>query len=1653
MSETTQNPNPEAAQQLEGGTYEVIKSRLNKQADDLRARLNQLNTARKEVFGAVELKLIGNARINTENNCLAKDIFAIGKYCLFGYNVHIGLRSEMQVKDVFSVYELQGEQFKDCSLDWLCKDNPRFVEDFQNLFKYYKETVFVKFAIEQNQPYVYMIFQLSKDVNDTKSFKWEIRGHTLRYVTEAGEHKYKQPNQYDFEWKKTARENFRQGNHPHISILDRVFVETVGGDLTIKVEDNTDTGKGIYAEPVNNPDQRLDDSEIYYADLGNLIVLKIKPYQEDFRYFVFNEKMQTALRIDSLAQAGIRLAAEQGLLFSNGYYLQTGDYKLFDKSTTLGFKYERKVSSPNGEDFLYVYYSPDKSTYLLLSYNIISQTISTPIYCNGYTLYPQGELTYFKSEETATKHHIIQIWQTPYLEGDFIPSAQSDSFLYKIGNRDIVKAMAETQELLSMLGKDDNYSGLYYDLSKKANDILDSYYWINKKESFALNEPLLEIRKSATAAIDEFEKVQNIKKATRQTIQLTEQKAAELFKLIGQTSFNRTDIFVQTLAQLRVLRGEVISLKDLRYTDLNLIDALEKKTVENTNLLSQECVTFLLRPDALNPYLERTEEARAAIDTLQTAKQGKQIDEKIDAIGKELELLVEIVTNLKIEDPTQTTKIIDAITALFSTLNQVKAAVKRRLRDLTGSEAVSEFAAQVRLLEQAMLNFLDLSDHPNKCDEYLTKLMIQVEEIESKFAEFDEFTARITDKREEIYNAFNSRKLQLVEAINKKAASLQTAAERILNGVKNRAFAFKEVSDINGFFAADMMIEKVREIIENLNQLGDSNKAGDIQTQLKTIKEEAIRQLRDKQDLYLDGGDAIKLGKHNFAVNKQTLDLTMVSRNGEMFYHLTGTGFFEKVENPEFLATRPVWEQALISENNEVYRSEYLAYLAFKQLQAENKQLRSDEILAYIQQFAAPRYQEGYSKGIHDEDAAKLLAVLGNLAQHIDLLYFPAQVRSCAQLFWAKFLPEEDKMLFQKQLKSAGLLLKLFPNSREYAFLLDNLTQQLEDFCQSTGVFSPNIAKRAAEYLFAELAKRDYFIVSGDAFQLKKDFKSFLDANASLKLFQDNLASLAHQPVELYQLSRRWVLAFAEQLNQADVFPYVDEAALLLILQQHKESHIINIKTKQDIIGLHGTHPVVKEGGMYEFEFNQFMRKMEEYTQTIAPMYERCQQLKKQLTEEFKKQLRLEEFKPKPLTSFVRNKLIDAVYIPLFGDNFAKQLGTVGDTTRTDRMGMLLLISPPGYGKTTLIEYVANRLGLIFMKINGPAIGHSVVSIDPKDADNAAARKELEKLNLGLEMGDNVLLYIDDIQHCNPEFLQKFISLTDGQRKIEGVYKGVAKTYDLRGKRFCVAMAGNPYTESGEKFKIPDMLANRSDIYNLGDIIGDSKAVFEMSYIENSMASNPVLQKLAAKSTKDLYPLIKYAQTDSKEGLEFEANHSPQELSEYVDVLKKMMQVRDTLLKVNLEYIRSAAMADEYRNEPPFKLQGSYRNMGKLAEKVVSVMNEKEITTLVISHYEGESQTLTSGAESNMLKLKELMQAQNESEQARWKEIKATFLKNKLLNGNESDPVVQVVAQLSHFSDNLKEIRETLQLGVEQAANLATQQPKTNNSAPRFTKK
>ena len=146
----------------------------------------------------------------------------------------------------------------------------------------------------------------------------------------------------------------------------------------------------------------------------------------------------------------------------------------------------------------------------------------------------------------------------------------------------------------------------------------------------------------------------------------------------------------------------------------------------------------------------------------------------------------------------------------------------------------------------------------------------------------------------------------------------------------------ESTDEIAAYFAGDLMVEKVRDIIDQLDDLDDAVRVEDLQSRLKTIREDATRQLKDRQDLYEDGGDVIRLGNQRFAVNTQPLDLTTVLRDGEMCLHLTGTQFFEPLADRSSLTSaRDLWNQELVSENADVYRAEYLAVDLFEQMRDE----------------------------------------------------------------------------------------------------------------------------------------------------------------------------------------------------------------------------------------------------------------------------------------------------------------------------------------------------------------------------------------------------------------------------------------------------------------------------------------------------------------------------------------------------------------------------------------------------------------------------------------------------------------------------------------------------------------------------------------------
>ncbi|MFO0615120.1 MAG: DNA repair ATPase [Polyangiaceae bacterium] len=1647
----------DAAAALEGGSYDVIRKRLLERGTELRKKAEWLNQRRVETFGGSELALLGTERIRTENNCVSRDIRQVGGKLLFTFNVFLGLKTETVVGDVFSVHDfVEKGAGKEIAFDFPTVpidekhylSDPSFVKEFGDLYRYNRDAKFLQLLVTDTR--ILAVFQIGATARERKIFRWGIdKGGRIQFIDTRGEDDYALPKQHDFAWTACTREDQVAGDHPHYSILNEVFVETVGGDLTVKVENNTKDGRGIYREDVEDKNQSLDDADVQYCKVGALIVMRIKPYRENqYRHLVFNTRTQTIARIDSIQQSCLQLPEDQGIIFPGGFYLRTGEYKVFDGNME-GMVFRRAMKSPNGEDVLYVYERLDDGMYLLLPYNLIRKEVANPLLCHGYSVFDNGRLIILRTpSDEPSKVHTLQVWNTPFCTQEHAAAAPTDgSYLAKIGNAELVRGISEALTIERIAANEKPTRQSYEDVISSSQRIVDAHHWIGHAEAGNLGAAVLELRKTAELIIDEFEKVAAIRKRAADSLAAAEVAQDQLFLALRPDDMRSVEEFMGSLADLRKQRGSLITLKEMRYMDLARVEVLEKAVVEQFERVSKHCVEFLLKPAALEPLVKKLADVVGKATAVNKAAELKPIAADTDRVGEGLTVLSDVINTLNIEDPTQRTKILEGTSEAFSQLNRARATIAARKKELSSAEGKSEFSAQFRLFGQSVVSSLALCTTPEKCDEHLSRLLLSLEELEAKFSEFDEFLGDLTAKREEVTDAIAARRQQLLDERQRRAQSIVGAADRILQGVARKAKTFKSPDELNTYFASDTMILKLRDLAKQLFDLGDTVKGDEVESRLKSARQDALRALRDKTELFEGGDNVIKLGKHRFNVSTQQVELTLVPRRDDatnldvQYIHLTGTDFFERIEDRALEDGRPFWDQELVSEDKSVYRSEFLASAVLgaaerneEGLSLESLQqsaLKSGGLLEAIRAFAVNRHDEGYERGVHDVDAAAILEKVLGMRATAGLLRYPADARAIASLAWATF-GEADRLIVQRSARSFFKIAERLGSSAAQASLADELVPRLEAVAKEHRVtIEPALYGVAARYMVEELGRdRPRFVVSQSATTLQSSLQQELDRANLRRDFDEDLRTLEKHPAERLGLVRAWFSALVSKYP--DLAPHghaLLEASVVVATDRKVEREPSSAAVEVSVTGLLGQHSRIVNQAMH-LRLDDFVARIARFVAERVPGFRAFRKTKQDVLDRERKRLRLAEFTPRVLSSFVRNRLIDEVYLHLVGDNLAKQMGAAGDSKRTDLMGLLLLVSPPGYGKTTLMEYVANRLGLIFMKVNGPALGHDVRSLDPEEAPNATARQEVDKINLALEMGNNVMLYLDDIQHTHPELLQKFISLCDAQRKIEGVWKKKTRTYDLRGKKFCICMAGNPYTESGEKFRIPDMLANRADTYNLGDILDGREELFALSYIENALTSNKVLAPLSGRDPGDTHKLIKMSRGEPIPATELAYPYSAAEVSEILEVLKRLFKVQEVLLKVNLEYIASASQDDNFRTEPPFKLQGSYRNMNKISEKIVAAHTDAEIEAVIDDHYAGESQTLTTGAENNLLKLASMRGRMTPEKEARWEEIKKSYVRVKMMGGKNDDPVARVTGALGTLGSQLDGIGKTLDRAV-----------------------
>jgi DNA repair ATPase/ATPase family protein associated with various cellular activities (AAA) len=1593
---------------LAGGNYEVLRARLAAAGGELARRAEALNTRRKAIFGSTEPQLIATERVRTEHNCVPVDIVSVGDRLLLGYSVFLGLKSETKLTDVLALHAFARTE---AGFDTSALATPAFLtggdleRDFGNLYRYYRDARLLKLVKRDTQ--LLAVFQAGATWRDCKVLRWRIEpdGRVV-YVDDRGErdHLALFPPPYDFEWLEVTRDHQVAGKHPHYNLLDTLFVECVGGDLTIKVEDNTESGQGIYAEPVDDANQSLDDAKIFFAPIGRaggLVLLKILPFRETaWRYLVFDARSRRVLRADGIAQGCRMLPEDHGVVFPGGYVLVGGAYKLFDGDAS-DHVLEHEVRSPNGEDVLYVYHRGSDGTYLLYTYNLIEKTIAAPIACNGYSLFADGRMVVMRGTATEpTRVHPMQVWQTPFVSAEHAASAPTDgSYLGKVGNADLVRGISDALSIARLAGVDAPERTTFDDILALATRATDAYYWLAHADAGDLKTAVTEVKSCARLILDEYDKVLALQAEAKRVLAEAEAQVVERLR-VGSEHFDRVEQFMEALSALRGLRGELITKQDVRFIDKPRLVALEKDVAAAFDRVTADCVAFLARGNAFGDLVKRADALAVRVGELAKAVEAKAIRDDIDGVASGVDLLGTVIGSLQIADATQRTEILQNITDAFARVNRARATIEGRYRELATREGRAEFGAQVKLLTQSVASALAQCDTPERCDQELTRLLVQLEEIEGRFADLDELTAELATKREEIALAVGARKQLLAAERQRRSANLQKAGQRILDGVARRAGQLATADEVNGYFAADAMVQKLRDIAGELAGLGDAVKADELQAKLLAARQDALRGQRDKADLF--EGELVKLGEHRFVVNTQPLELMIVPNGDGLALHLTGTDFYEPVDDARLTAARELWGQDLPSESPDVYRGEYLA----ASLLADGVTARGAELEQAVAAAAQTRYDEGYERGVHDHDAARILERLLAMRDGAGLLAYPVPARALAVMYWANdSVPgtRDDAAVRARWHRAAQSFARLADALGERGARLElagEIAVALARFAERELPALKEHAALAAQYLVHELAvPAPSFVLSGAAAEIAQALEGRLD---------DDVRALAGAPGAALALTRAWTEGVAARRPQ--LAPAALEAAAHLAsprLARTTSSAIIDAT----VTGLLGRHPRIANGAL-ALRLDDFTARLERFRSVTVPAFRAHRAVRTEILERERARLRIAELKPRVMTAFVRNRLIDQVYLPLVGANLAKQIGAAGAAKRTDQMGMLLLVSPPGYGKTTLMEYVAARLGLAFVKVNGPALGHGVTSLDPADAPNATARQEIEKVSLALEMGTNVMLYLDDIQHTSPELLQKFISLCDAQRKIEGVWRGKTRTYDLRGKKLAVVMAGNPYTESGEQFRIPDMLANRADVYNLGEVLTGKGEAFALSYLENALTSNPTLAPLATRDLGDVYKLIRIARGEPIPTTELSHGYSGIELEELLAVLRHLFVVQEQLLRVNREYIRSAAQADAFRTEPPFKLQGSYRNMNKIAEKVVSAMTPTELAAVIDDHYQSEAQTLTTAAEQNLLKLGELRGRLTEQQAARWADIKAELVRRRRMGGATDDPVVRLVAGL-----------------------------------------
>lgn len=1575
---------------LATSTYQLLRDRLRGVADQLREASERLNAQRAEVFAPVPLALAEQERLRTEQPSIPHDIVSVGDLLLFGFDAGAALGRTRSVADAFSLFRVTHDGDSDWAFTpigpddpaWFL-DDPTFTRDVGELFTYYSEARLAGLQLRNDR--LLMVFAVGSGAADVRVLRWQVENDVPRYIDAYGDNDLVVADAFDFMWTEASREQINEGRWRHYEIGGALYVglapsraATGGHTVEFRIDDVVAGGRTIHSEGLAE-EQELDELAVAYAVLGDVILVRISPYREDAaRYYVFNRLTRNVTRADAIGRNCRQLPEGQGVVFPGGYHLQNGETKVFATDAS-GYEFHDLVRSPNGEDILYTYHRRSSGEYLLCAYNVVARTMSSPIASHGYAVFDDGMLVTIRETPDPQRVHAISVYTSPFCDVEhYAPNVAGDSFFGRIGNAELVGVLGETLSLARDAAMPDFNAAVFEAFVARATTLVDTHPWVNAPEANGIGGLLADLRRTAGDVLDEFAAVVAAKKDAAATLAAAVRVVDDL-SADAELDLRDTTTYIERLADARGVLGQLAELTEVREMDLEAVAAARQRAQEVHDRLAARAIDFLGSDDALTGLGAELDEAERLGAEATTAVQVTEQAAVVDEIGERVVLLTEVVGGLAVEDTTVKTGVLTRLSDVLARRNGVRATLDARAAELRASEGAAAFQAAMAVLSQRAQASLTAAGDADACDAALTSLLAELETTELSFGDVDTFAAAVATKRDELVTAFTQRRDQLAGERTRHIDRLVASAERVLDTVVHRASAQSDKAAVEGFFAADPLVAKVRSLMDELRAMGESGRASELDVALNRARDQARRAVVDHAELFEEG--TVKVGRWRFGLNTESFELRLdTTDDGRFRTRLTGTELSLPLDHPELAEFADLAGQIYPSEPPGLPRALFLAF------EAHAAGVPAEQIAA----FAASRIEDGYEPGVHDADAATILTALAPWWGHPALTVHGVE-RAVGAVWLRDQKPTVRDDLLRRFRTVAALQAEVTDQQGGHALgaMVTRYGPELHAVAAEAGLDERFDVVAAVDALVDHATSGE---VSATGGQVAERFRAWAEPRSI------DPAAVAFGDVV------RWVRDHAPQAPAS----VAAEAAWLL--HDPMVTVVAGVAAEVSISGLLSTHPMIS-GGVLTVDVGRAHTDYLRYRREGVTRFRRFAEVRQRVLAAERARLEIDRLRPKVLTSFVRNRLIDEVYLPLIGDNFARQLGLNGAA-----QGLLMLISPPGYGKTTLIEYLADLMGFAMVKVNGPALGTGVTSLDPRAAPDAASAEELTKLNRAFAMGNNVICCLDDIQHTSPELLQKFIPLCDATRRIEGVLDGQAQTFSLSGRRFVMVMAGNPYTSAGATFRIPDMLANRADVHNLGDVASGAGDAFAQSYIENSCGVNEVVAPLLTADRGDLTTLLRVADGEPVRSDALSRSYPAGELTAITKTLGHMVRIRDVLLKVNAAYIASASVDDHLRGEPAFLLQGSYRNMARIAQRVVPAMTAEEVDTLVADHYRAESQTLAAASAWNLAKLAEVTGSAGPAELAEIDQMRLRWGEANIAG----DPLAAIASALRNIEQKLR---------------------------------